>query len=57
MSAFIDHHNQHRYHEGLRNLTPAGVYLGRAEAILKRCKEIKSKTIEKCRSLHRQNAA
>jgi putative transposase len=54
---FIDHYNHHRYHESLGNLTPADVYLGRADTIRKRRKEIKAKTIEKRRLLHRQNAA
>jgi transposase InsO family protein len=54
---FIEHYNHHRYHESLGNLTPADVYLGRAETILRRRKEIKRKTIEKRRLLHRQNAA
>ena len=54
---FIDHYNHHRYHESLGNLTPADVYLGRAETILKRRKEIKRKTIEKRRLMHRQSAA
>ena len=54
---FIDHYNQHRYHESLGNLTPADVYFGRADTILRRRKEIKRKTIEKRRLLHRQTAA
>jgi transposase InsO family protein len=54
---FIDHYNHRRYHESLANLTPADVYLGRAETIQKRRKEIKAKTIDKRRLLHRQNAA
>ncbi|MBW0159519.1 hypothetical protein OE699_16015 [Sedimentimonas flavescens] len=44
-------------HEGLGNLAPAALYLSRAEAILKTREEIKAKTIEKRRLLHRQNAA
>lgn len=54
---FINHYNHHRYHESLSNLAPADVYLGRDEAILKRRKEIKTRTIEKRRLLHRQTAA
>lgn len=57
VASFIDPCNRHRYHEGLGNLVPADVYLGRAETILKRRKEIKAKTIEKRRLLHRQTAA
>ena len=54
---FIDHYNNRRYHESLGNLTPADVYRGRAETILQRRKEIKAKTIENRRLLHRENAA
>ncbi len=54
---FIDHYNNHRYHESLGNLTPADVYFGRAESILRQRKEIKQQTIENRRLLHRQNAA
>ena len=54
---FIDHYNHHRYHESLGNLTPADVYLGRAETIIQRRKEIKAKTIHKRRLLNRQNVA
>ena len=39
------------------NLAPADVYLGRAKTILKTRKEIKVKTIEKRRLLHRHTAA
>ena len=57
IGGFIDHYNHHRYHESLGNLTPADVYFGRAESILRRRKEIKRNTIEKRRLLHRQTAA
>ncbi len=57
MAAFIEHYNHHRYHESISNLTPADVYLARADAILERRKEIKARTIQKRRWLHRQTAA
>jgi transposase InsO family protein len=57
IAGFIEHYNHQRYHESLGNLTPADVYFGRAETILKKRKEIKAKTIEKRRLLHRQTAA
>ncbi|MGS4918376.1 MULTISPECIES: hypothetical protein [Mameliella] len=49
--------NRHHYRESPGNITPADVYRGRAETILKRRKEIKAKTIEKRRLLHRQTAS
>ena len=57
IAAFIEHYNHQRYHESLSNLTPADVYFGRAETILSQRKEIKARTIEKRRLLHRQPAA
>jgi transposase InsO family protein len=57
IAAFVEHYNHRRYHESLGNLTPADVYFGRAETILSQRKEIKAKTIETRRLLHRQTAA
>ena len=34
VAAFVAYYNHARYHESLDNLTPADVYLGRAEAVL-----------------------
>ncbi len=53
----IDHYNHRRYHESIGNLTPADVYFGRANIILKQRKEIKEQTIAKRRSMHQQFAA
>ncbi len=54
---FVAHYNHHRYHESLRNLTPADVYLGRGQAILLERERIKRQTIHQRRLLHRKNAA
>ena len=54
---FIDHYNNHRYHESLDNLTPADVYFGRGQAILLERARIKRKTIAQRRLLHQKIAA
>jgi len=41
---FLDF-NYERYHESLRNLTPADVYFGRDKKILKERSKIKEKTL------------
>jgi len=46
---FVDYYNHHRYHESLQNLTPADVYFGRAERILKKRKQTRRKTMAKRR--------
>jgi len=45
MEAFIDYYNNRRYHESLNNLTPADVYFGRSEQILKKRREVKQRTL------------
>ena len=57
IDAFVEHYNHQRYHESLQNLTPADVYFGRGQAILKQRERIKQKTIETRRLLHRKSAA
>ncbi len=57
IDAFVDHYNHRRYHESLQNLTPADVYFGRGQTILKQRERIKRKTIETRRLLHRKSAA
>lgn len=54
---FVQHYNHERYHESLKNVTPADVYFGRAQAILNRRERIKSKTIEHRRLQHRKAVA
>jgi putative transposase len=57
LAEFVDYYNLRRYHESLNNLTPADVYFGRGQTILRWRKNIKLKTIELRRRLHHQSAA
>lgn len=57
IEAFVEHYNHRRYHESLNNVTPADVYFGRAQAIIKQRERIKQKTIEHRRLQHRKLAA
>ena len=54
---FVEHYNNHRYHESLNNVTPADVYFGRAETILRARQKIKKLTIQKRRLQHQKAAA
>ena len=40
IEAFVDHYNHQRYHESLKNLTPADVDFGRGQSILAKRKRI-----------------
>ena len=57
IEAFIEHYNHNRYHESLKNLTPADVCFGRGQAILNQPERIKQKTIETRRLQYRKTAA
>ena len=57
VAAFVAHYNHARYHESLDNLTPADIYLGRAEAILLERERIKRQTIANRRLQHQLHAA
>ena len=57
INAFVTYYNHKRYHESLQNLTPADVYFGRGQTILKTRERIKRRTIENRRLLHRKAAA
>jgi transposase InsO family protein len=54
---FIEHYNHRRYHESLKNLTPADVYFGRGQTILLQRERIKRQTIQKRRLQHQSKAA
>ena len=51
VETFVEYYNHQRYHESLKNVTPADAYFGRAESIIKQRERIKRKTIER-RHLH-----
>ena len=53
----VDHYNHRRHHDSLQNLTPANVYFGRGQTILKQRERIKHKTIETRRLLYRKSTA
>ena len=57
LAEFVACYNTRRYHESLRNLTPADVYCGRGQAILTRRENIKHQTIELRPRLHHQAIA
>jgi len=57
IEAFVEHYNHRRYHESLNNVTPADVYLGRAQTILLERQRIKYQTIRQRRLLNLKLAA
>ncbi len=54
---FVDHYNHRRYHESLDNLTPADVYFGRGESILRDRRKIKRNTLAERRLHYQRHAA
>ena len=54
---FVEHYNHARYHESLKNLTPADVYFGRAQTILNMRERVKRQTIQHRRLQHQSKAA
>jgi transposase len=57
IGVFVDHYNNHRYHESLNNVTPADVYFGRDKDILREREKIKKQTIQYRRLQHQRQAA
>ena len=52
LGLFVDFYNNQRYHESLKNLTPADVYHGRTEAILNERARIKKETMKGRRRIY-----
>lgn len=57
ISKLVNAYNHECYHESLDNLTPADVYYGRGQTILKRRERFKLKTLEMRRQIHHANRA
>lgn len=57
VEVFVEHYNHQRYHESLKNVTPADAYFGRAQIILNKRERIKRKTIEQRRLHHQRQVA
>ena len=52
LKQFVHYYNHYRYHESLDNVTPANVYWGRREQILKQREKIKQQTMAKRKTLY-----
>ena len=57
IETFVDHYNHQRYHESLKNLTPADIDFGRGQSILAKRDKIKKRTIAKRRLQYQRHAA
>ncbi len=57
IESFVEYYNHERYHESLKNVTPADAYFGRAQSILNNRERIKQKTIEHRRLQYRKALA
>jgi transposase InsO family protein len=57
IEAFVEHYNHQRYHESLKNVTPADAYFGRAAAIIKQREDHPAQCIEHRRVQRRKVAA
>jgi len=49
VAEFVNYYNNKRYHESIRNLTPADVFFGRDQKILDERRKIKEKTLQERR--------
>ena len=57
LQKFVDYYNHERYHESLKNLTPAEVFYGRGQEILDQREKIKLATLAMRRKMHYDNQA
>jgi len=57
LQKFVDYYNHERYHESLKNLTPADVFYGRGQEILDQRENIKLTTLAMRRKMHYDNQA
>ena len=57
IAAFVGYYNHQRYHESLKNLTPADVYTGRGQTILLQREKTKRRTMKQRRLQHAKHAA
>ena len=57
IAAVVGHDNHQRYHESLKNLTPADVYTGRGQTILLERERTNRKTMKLRRLQHAKSAA
>jgi putative transposase len=57
IKTFVADYNNCRYHESIDNLTPADVYFGRGQTILRERERIKRQTMQTRRLIHRRKAA
>jgi len=57
IKTFVEYCNYQRYHESLKNVTPAEVYTGRATLILKERKRIKERTRRQRKQTYKKTIA
>ena len=55
LQQFVDYYNHERYHESLKNLTPADVFYSRGQEILDQREKIKLATLAMRRKMHYDN--
>ena len=55
LQQFVGYYNHERYHESLKNLTPADVFYGRGQEMLDQREKIKLATLAARREMHYDN--